>query len=201
MKGKFIVFEGIDGCGKGTQIKKTASYIFDKSKDYDIFLTREPTRDFKEIRKKMADDKSAYDNNEWYAKMFVADRKNHIEKYILPNIKKGVHVLSDRYKHSTIAYQNTQGMPLKELLEMHKDLLVPDLTFIFDCSHKTAYSRRQSEGATDNFEKDIGFQKKLAEKYASMKDILLEDNIIMIDAEDTIENIFKKVKKEIDNIL
>ena len=52
MKGKFIVFEGIDGCGKGTQLKLAASFIFDLNKDYDVYITREPTRDFKEIREK-----------------------------------------------------------------------------------------------------------------------------------------------------
>ncbi|MBD3248830.1 dTMP kinase [Candidatus Woesearchaeota archaeon] len=200
-KGKFIVFEGIDGCGKGTQLKKAASYIFDKNKEYDLYMTREPTRDFKEIRRKMAMDTDAKKDAEWYTRMFIKDRRNHIDKYILPALKKGTHVLSDRYKHSTMAYQHTQGTDISYLRNIHYPMPVPDITFIFDCPAKVAFERRKSEGATDVFDKDLNFQEELRHNYLNLKQELPKENIAIIDSRYKIEEIFEKVRSELDKIL
>ena len=201
MKGKFIVFEGIDGCGKGTQLKLAASYIFDLNKEFDIYITREPTRDFKQIREKMAQGTDAKKDAEWYAKMFTADRKNHIEKYITPMVEKGTHVLSDRYKHSTLAYQHTQGIELKKLIEMHKGLPVPEITLIFDCPSEVAFERRKKGGATDVFDKDLKFQEELRQNYLKLKDALKGENIVIVDSTRSVEKIFVEVKHHISKIL
>jgi len=200
-KGKFIVFEGIDGCGKGTQIKLAASYLFDLNKDYDVFITREPTRDFKEIRERMAKDNDAKHDAEWYAKMFVADRKNHIQKHILPALENGTHVLSDRYKYSTLVYQHTQGIPIEELIKMHAGLIIPDLTIIFDCPPEIAFKRRKLSGATDVFEKDLKFQEELRKNYLLLKDALPYENIVIIDSTKQVSEVFEEVKKHITKIL
>lgn len=201
MKGKFIVFEGPDGCGKGTQIKIAASYIFDLSKDYDVYITREPTRDYKEIRQRMSQGTDVKKDAEWYANMFVADRRNHVEKYILPALQNGTHVLTDRYKHSTLAYQHTQGIDLNKLIEMHKGLIVPDLTLIFDCSAKLAFQRRRFEGATDVFDKDLEFQEQLRQNYLKLKDVLKDENIVIIDGSKPIDEVAIQTKAEIKKLL
>jgi dTMP kinase len=201
MPGKFIVFEGIDGCGKGTQLKLASSYIFDLSKDNDIFLTREPTRDFKEIRQRLASQTESKQDAEWYANAFVEDRKNHISKYIQPALNNNTHVLSDRYKYSTLAYQQTQGMPLQTLLDMHKGLLIPDLILIFDCPAEIAFERRKSDGATEVFDKDLEFQEELRQNYLKLKQDLSQENIEILDATKTPEEIFNKVKELLDKIL
>ncbi|MBD3354526.1 dTMP kinase [Candidatus Woesearchaeota archaeon] len=197
MQGKFIVFEGIDGCGKGTQLKLASSYLFDLSKNHDIFLTREPTRDFKEIRKRLAEQTDAKQDAKWYANAFVKDRKNHLKRYIRPNLKNGTHVLSDRYKYSTLTYQQTQGMPLQKLLDIHKNMLIPDLTIIFDCPAKIAFERRKKDGATEVFDKDLKFQEELRQNYIKLKEQLPQENIIIIDATRQIEKVFDDVKKHI----
>ena len=197
---KFIVFEGIDGCGKGTQLKLASNFIFDYSKEYDVYITREPTRDFKEIRKKMAQDTDAKKDPEWYAKMFVADRKNHLENYIQPILSKGTFVISDRYKHSTLAYQHTQGMDLEELKKMHKGFLIPHLTIIFDCPAEIAFQRRKEEGATDVFDKDLKFQETLRKNYLKLKDDLNE-NIVIVDATKSVKEVFEDVKQHLKTIL
>jgi len=201
MRGKFIVFEGIDGCGKGAQIKRAGPYIFDLSKEYDCLTTREPTRDFKEIRQRMAQGTDVKKDAEWYAKMFVADRRNHVEKYIQYLINLGTHVLTDRYKHSTLAYQHTQGIELSKLIEMHEGFLVPDLTLIFDCPAKLAFQRRRYEGATDVFDKDLEFQESLRKNYLKLKDILEGENIVIIDGSKPIDEVFSQTKEELDKIL
>lgn len=201
LKGRFIVFEGIDGCGKGTQLKLAASYVFDKNKDYDTYQTREPTRDFKEIRQRLAQGQDAKKDGEWYAQMFVADRKNHLEKYIIPALNNRTHVLCDRFKHSTLAYQHTQQVPFNKLIEMHQGLLVPDLTIIFDCPAQIAFERRKEDGATEVFDKDLTFQEKLRQNYLKLKEELKNENIIIIDATKSKQEIFEEVKKEIDLLL
>ncbi|KAL6077203.1 Thymidylate kinase [Balamuthia mandrillaris] len=164
-KGRFIVFEGLDGCGKGTQMKLCATFLFDESKDYDVYMTREPTRDFKQLREAMAKGENVKRDAEWYAKTFVQDRHNHLQNYIVPALERGTHVLCDRFKHSTLAYQHTQGLPLEQLVSMHEGMPAPDLTFIFDCPAEVAFERRQKDNATDVFEKDKEFQRDLRENY------------------------------------
>jgi dTMP kinase len=200
-RGKFIVFEGIDGSGKGTQISLSASYIFNKNKEYDIFLTREPTRDFKEIRERMAKAISVADSPEWYSEMFVLDRKNHLKKYIQPSLKRGTHVILDRYKLSTLTYQSLQGVNLFQLIEMHDEMLIPDLTLILDCPVEVAFERRKNGGATDMFDRDFQFQINLRQKYLDLADILHDENIIVINSSEGVDNTFNLIKKELDKIV
>jgi dTMP kinase len=201
MTGKFIVFEGIDGCGKGTQLKLAASFLFDINKDHDIYKTREPTRDFKEIRERLANGTDVKQDAEWYANAFVADRKNHLSNYIQPAITRGTHVLCDRFKHSTLAYQQAQGVSIQKLLEMHSGLLIPDLTIILDCPAGIAFERRKAEGATEVFDKDLKFQEQLRQNYLKLKEILSQENIVIIDATKSVEEIFSEVKDHIKKIL
>ena len=201
MIGKFIVFEGIDGCGKGTQLKLAASFLFDINKDHDVYKTREPTRDFKEIRERLAKGTDVKQDAEWYANAFVADRENHLSNYIQPAITRGTHVLCDRFKHSTLAYQQAQGMSIQKLLDMHSGLLIPDLTIIFDCPAEIAFERRKTEGATEVFDKDLEFQEQLRQNYLKLKEVLSQENIVIIDATKSVEEIFNEVKEHIKKIL
>lgn len=193
-KGKFIVFEGIDGCGKGTQLKLIHSYLWGLSKEIDVYTTREPTRDYKEIRKEMAKGTDVKKDAEWYAQMFVQDRWDHVRNYIKPALERGIIVLCDRYKLSTLAYQHTQGMALDDLLKMHKELLVPDLTMIFDCPAETAFERRKKEGSIDVFDKDLEFQKKLRQNYLKLKDILFDENMVIINGSKSVDDVFVEVQ-------
>lgn len=201
MRGKFVVFEGIDGCGKGTQLKLAASYLFDKNKDHDLYLTREPTKDFHEIRERMSKGSDVTKDVEWYAQMFIEDRRNHVKKYINPALENGVHVLCDRYKYSTLAYQHTQGMCLKSLINMHEGLIVPDLVLIYDCDPEIAFNRRKNDGATDVFDKDLEFQKRLRENYLKLKDILDKENIQIINSSYSIRDVFDETSFHISEIL
>ncbi len=199
MKGKFIVFEGIDGSGTSTQIKLVTSYLFDKNKNYDVYLTREPTRNFKEIREKLKSGKDVNQNAEWYANAFLKDRKYHVNNYIIPMLEKGTHVLSDRYKHSTLAYQSTQGMDLNKLIKMHEGLIIPDITFILDCPVEDAFERRKNEGATEIFDRDKEFQEKLRKKYLDLV-FYLDEKIVLICAKRHIEEVFEDIKENLDKI-
>ena len=92
-------------------------------------------------------------------------------------------------------------MDLEKLKEMHNGLLVPDLTLIFDCSAELAFERRRKAGATDVFDKDLQFQEDLRQNYLKLKTSLPDENIVIIDATDSIDKVFEKVKYEVERAL
>ena len=205
-RGKLIVFEGIDGCGKGEQVKLAHSYLWDATKAVDFMTTREPTRAFAEIRERMASGKGIADDRQWYAEMFTADRAHHCI-IMRKALDAGTHILTDRYFPSTLAYQQTQGLPFEDLLKMQIDarVLVPDLTIIYDCPSEIAFARRRHSGATDVFDKDLSFQRKLRKTYLKLPKQLhktgLGGPIVVIDASPSIKKVFRETKKHLDKLI
>src|SRR3989344_2404354 len=200
-KGKFIVFEGIDGCGKGTQLKLSHNYLWDKSKDCEIYSTREPTFHSKEIREKMKSDMDVNMDAEWYAQHFVDDRKNHVKLDIEPRLERGSIVFCDRFSYSTFAYQHTQGLRMSYLIKLHEGIIVPDLVLLYDCPVEIAFERRKNEGATDVFDKDLEFQIKLRSNYLLVKESLENHNIVVIDSSRSINDVFHETKSQLDLII
>ncbi|MFW5846556.1 MAG: dTMP kinase [Nanoarchaeota archaeon] len=192
-KGLFIAFEGIDGCGKGTQIKKLLEYINNISKYNPLLLTREPYSDT-DIRTILKSEDNPYSQKEKLTELFIYDRRKHLKNLIKPNLKKGVHVISDRYSLSTLAYQNAQGMPLNELLRMHKGILIPDIIFLIDISGQEAVERMQKDFSRveeQKFEKSAEFLEKLRKNYLKLSD-LKNHNIVLINGMNKPEQIFNE---------
>ncbi|MBR6098162.1 dTMP kinase [bacterium] len=143
-KGLFITFEGVDGCGKTTQMNLLAEYL--KDKGYEVILTREPGA--KGLGEKIREILLHYDgevSSRAESFLFLADRAQHIDKIINPAVEFGEIVLCDRHTDSTIAYQGYgRGVDIKEL-KMLNDLATgtrkPDLTFVFDIDVETSMSR------------------------------------------------------------
>jgi dTMP kinase len=193
--GKFIVFEGIDASGKGTQIKLLHNYLYELSKFNHLVLTREPYNS-KELRRIMSQDKDAYSNPEKCAELFINDRANHLAKIIQPNLGEGMIVLSDRYKYSTLAYQHTQGIDLDNLIFQHQAMPIPDLVFLIDIPIEVALERmaKQKDGREAKFESDLDFQGKLRENYLSLKFKLPREPIYIIDGSQPIEKVHQDIK-------
>jgi dTMP kinase len=195
-KGKFIVFEGIDGCGKSSQFSSFAKYLFSKSKYNHIVLTREPYQS-REIRNILATTKDPYQQAVLLAKLFVQDRIGHLKRVVIPSLDIGLDVVSDRYKHSTIAYQAAQGLPIQELIDMHKQLLVPDITFIFDVPTEIAKQRmlKDTRQVEQKFEKSLEFQEKVRQNYLKMPLLLPNEKIVIINGNRSIEEVTKDVQE------
>lgn len=198
-RGKFIVFEGIDGSGKSTQVWMLARYLSDLNKYNHVLLTREPWKNT-DIRKILQEDEDPYSRAKKLAELFTDDRREHCKKVILPQIREGVHVISDRYSFSTLVYQKTQGVPLSELLKMHKGLLIPDLIFIIDVPVETAFKRMKKDSKREleqKFEKNKTFVEKLRKNYISLKD-LKNHRVVVIDGRKKPDEIFEEIKKHLD---
>ena len=144
MTSKFITFEGIDGCGKTTQLNLLSEYL--KSKNYNTYLTLEPGGS--KLGSKLREILLHYDgfvDDMCELLLYLADRSQHVEEVILNNINKGNIVLCDRYIDSTVAYQGyARGLDI-EKIELLNEIATkskkPDITFLFDIDVETAQKR------------------------------------------------------------
>jgi dTMP kinase len=195
-KGKFIVFEGIDGCGKSTQFFLLAEHIFCKNKFNNVFITREPYK-LKEIRKILREDDNPYKQAEKLTSLFVDDREQHIKEVIKPTLNNGSVVISDRYKLSTIIYQSTQGIQIQKLIDLHKKMPIPDITFIIDLPAEIAKQRMKDKGADSEkkFEKSVEFQELLRKAYLKIPKVLENEKIFVIDGNNSVNEIHETIKR------
>lgn len=198
-RGLFIVFEGIDGCGKSTQARMLTAYL--KKKGKKVLLTHEPSKSrYGKKIDKIIHDKSKHLSHEEWLKLFSADRRIHLKKEILPALKQGKIVISDRYYHSTLAYQ----LPQAKWQNHVSKFLKPDLTFILDLSLDKAFLRLNKK-YNEKIDKPTSFENRkilqdVRRKFLMMPKLLKEKTII-IDASKSIQKIFNKVKREVNKLV
>lgn len=210
MAGTFIAFDGGPGSGKGTMIRKTFDYIYGLSKKYDnILVTDEPTNGpyGKKVRELFKAQKDPFDLAEDILQAFIEDRKWHIENIIQPALDKNFVVIADRYKYGSIAYQTVQGSDLKRCVELNSPLLAPNVAFILDVNPVEALGRISSDTIdsnkrkqTDNF-RQLDFVTNLRDYFLQIPSLLPNENIHLIDANKSREEVFFKIKPLIDEIL
>ena len=201
-KGYFITFEGADGSGKTTQLENIKIYL--EQKGFEVVTTREPgaLETGKQIRNILLHSEHPVSNRcEMF--LFLADRANHIEMFIEPNLQAGKIVLCDRHTDSTIAYQGyARGQNIKLLKELNSiatDKIKPDLTLLYDVSTEIAMKRIGNE--KDRMESaGIEFHKKVRNGYLELQKENPE-RIKIIDANNSIEEVFEASKKVIDKLL
>ena len=154
-RGKFITFEGLDGCGKSTQLEKLAAVL--RAEGIDVLTTREPggTDIGERIRAVLLDSRTAgLDPMAEMALMF-ASRAQQLAQVIEPALESGKWVLCDRFTDSTEAYQGGgRQLGSDSVLQLHKVLcrgFWPDLTILMDSDveHSVKRARRRNKVATD----------------------------------------------------
>jgi len=196
-KGLFIVFEGIDGCGKSTQVWKLGKYLAEINKYSHTVMTREPWQN-PNIRKLLRETDDPYADAMKLTELYINDRKRHVNDLIIPRLAGGLHVISDRYSFSTFAYQQTQGIKLQKLIEMHRGLLIPDIIFIVDVDPKIAVKRMKNDrkrSTEQKFEKNLEFMQKLRKNFLNLPKQLENHNVVIIDGSKSAEDIFEKQVK------
>jgi len=137
MAGVFITFEGIDGCGKSTQLRLLASEL--RVRGIDVVTTREPggTTLGLKLRAALLDVQEQVDPLAELL-VFAADRAQHVRTLLRPFLAAGKVVMSDRYADATVAYQGSgRGFEpelINEIVQLATEGLKPDLTLLFDLS-------------------------------------------------------------------
>ena len=169
MKGSFISFEGIDGCGKSTQIDLLAKYFTTQNKNF--VKTEEPggTLGSNEIRKILLRENNFHWSVETETLLFMAARNDHVEKVIKPAIEDNKIVICDRFMDSTIVYQGMRSPQAKKLSLILFELISinPDITFLIDMDPEIALDRALNRATDeDRFENyGINFQRQLRQNF------------------------------------
>ena len=163
MKGKFIVFEGIDGSGKTTQINQLSKWLVGTDlipKNKQLVITREPggTKLGKSIRSLLLDtsvEKTPDSITELL--LYAADRSQHVNEIIRPTLNQGDWIISDRFCGSTLAYQgygrNLDKKLIKDLETIATQGVSPDITFLLDIPVEESIKRRKNR-KNDRIEKE-----------------------------------------------
>ena len=189
--GLFVTFEGTDGCGKTTQMKRTADWL--RGRGYEVVSTREPggCPISERIREIILDVGSAGMTAECEAMLYAAARAQHVSEVIKPAVKRGAIVLCDRFLDSSLVYQGVgRGLGMGAVRALNRlgvDGCQPDLTLFYDISPERAMQRRRAASAPDRLELE---EKEFFEAvYGAYKALAAEDpeRIAVIDADRPID--------------
>lgn len=159
-KGKFIVFEGLDGSGTSTQANLLFKYL--RKQDKKVYLTGEPTSSLIGglIKSQITGDWKS--SPECLQLLFTADRAYHLEREIIPLLKRGINVICARYILSALAYGSLEIQDEKWLMEINKKFILPDIIFLLKVSAETCAQRIKKER----------FHKELFEKEDKLRKVL-----------------------------
>jgi len=203
MEAKFITLEGIEGSGKTSSIKSITDLLDSKRISY--VVTREPGGSSigNELRSILLDPKTEI-SSEVELLLMLADRKDHVEKVILPNLKTGNWVISDRFMDSSIAYQGGGRKLDKKMIDsFSKNLSLPnpDLTLLFDVPVEISLSRVKARGELDRFEQEkLDFHNRIREAYLELAEQNV-NRIQIIDSSREIELMLKSVEQIIETLI
>ena len=200
--GYFITFEGMDGCGKSTQIELTKNLL--EQNGYNVVVTREPGGE--RLGLKLREILLHYDGKvspscELF--LYLADRAQHIDNIVKPALIEGKIVICDRHTDSTIAYQGFgRGLDIERLKQLNNiatNGITPNLTLLYDVSVATSRSRVGKDKDRLESEKE--------EFFAKVRDGFLQlakenpSRIKVVNAELSIDDVFLQTQKHIKTLL
>ena len=200
----FITFEGLDFCGKSTQIELLKNFL--ESKNKETLVIREPggTEISEKIREILLDKKNSGMTSETELLLFYASRAQLFKQVIEPNLKRGVFVLSDRFYDSSTAYQGYgRGLDIDFIKALNKFALnnkKPDLTFFIDLPLEKLNERKLKHGVSnlDRIEtSDEDFYKRVRRGYLDLANEC--ERIKVIDGTRSIEEVSKEIISVVSN--
>lgn len=201
----FITFEGIEGCGKTTQVERLADRLDKHGIKYVKTLEPGGTAIGNNIRKILLDSKNTNLFPLTELVLYIADRAQHMAEIIIPALKQNRWVICDRFFDATVAYQGFgrgQDMDLiNRLNEIATQCIEPDITILMDCPEEIGLSRALernrdlSQEDQARFEKEkMEFHKKVREGYLKLA-AMNKDRIIIVDASQNIDHVEKDIMK------
>ena len=206
----FITFEGPDGSGKSTIIKKVYEKLINDG--FDIVLTREPggTPIAEKIRDIILDNSNVALDARTEALLYAASRRQHLVEKIRPALKKGKIVLCDRFLDSSLAYQGGgRNLGVQNVLNINlfaTENTYPDLTLFFDIDPELGLKRvsQDKKRVADRLDNENeNFHEKV---YSTFKEIVNTNSqrIITIDASKSIEEVtecaYKTIKEKLNGL-
>lgn len=195
-EGELIAIEGPDGCGKSTQVELLTEWM--EEEGYDIIVTREPTDNplGELLKKSLSGDLDL--SLEAEALLFAGDRALHVSDFIRPNLEEGRIVLTERYVHSSLAYQTARGLPEEWVEEINRTAIEPDLSIFIDVPPEVGAERVNSSRESDSFDRDRELQKGVRNAY---KKFAGEDGMPLIDGTESIEEVQDRIREEVESFL
>ena len=198
-KGFLVAFEGIDGCGKSTQIQKLKNYL--ENKKIAVHATAEPS--FGPVGKLIREAlvrPSGLDENT-LALFFAADRLEHLQREVEPALAAGAVVLCDRYVLSSLAYQS-RTLPMDWVALLNRQARTPDLTQFFEISADSAAQRRRARAHPESRFESLERQKHAAEAFRSaLQGYSVVGQRCMIDAEAEVDAVTQQAIVALDALL
>lgn len=168
LRGRLIVFEGIDGTGKSTQIQLLARYL--RARGIEVITDFEPTRGEWGMKVRNAALSGERLSIEDEIDCLLQDRREHVRDLIEPALNAGKWVLLDRYYLSMMAYQGASGANVEEIREWNEDFAtVPDVAFWLDIPIETALQRMAERGNEHDAFENEPFLRACAEVYSGME--------------------------------
>ena len=138
--GRLIAFEGLDGAGKSTQLRRLAAAL--RAAGHDVVETREPTDGAFGRRIRAMASSGARVAPEEELRWFLEDRREHVATVLRPGLAAGAIVLTDRYFLSTVAYQGARGLDAAQLLaDAEAEFPLPDLVLLIDVDPERGLAR------------------------------------------------------------
>lgn len=194
MSGKFITFEGNDGCGKTT----ISSRIYEtlKAEGYDVIFTREPggISISEQIRSVLLDPKNTTMDGRTEALLYAAARRQHLVEKVIPALEEGKIVLCDRFIDSSLAYQGVaRGLGIDEVYTVNEfaiDSHMPDATIFLKVDAEVGMERIASRGEKDRLDEEgEKFHRLVAQGYDEVLK-RYQSRIHVIDAEQEVDQVF-----------
>lgn len=208
IEGHFIVLEGIDGAGTTTQAEMLNATL--RKRGLPVHVTREPsdgpvgTMIRQVLRGRMVvPGVSGPRAPSWVtmALLFAADRIDHLDAEIIPNLIDGVTVISDRYDYSSVAYQSADATTpgaVEWIKTLNARARRPDLTIVLDVSSEVAAYRRNKRASRPELYDDIEFQSRLVSFYKDLERYFPDEKIIHVNGEGDVQEVHREVCKQVD---
>ncbi len=195
--GKFIVFEGLDGSGKSTQARLAWQNLIDRG--LDALLTREPVNDSaagKQIRSIVEGRLQASPAE--LQELCAADRKEHLETLIVPALRRGSTVISDRYCFSSFAF-GAIDLDLEWLISINEDFLLPDLAVLLKVGTETCLARIRQRGIGRTLFETKEALSRAWRTYEMMPSRF--SSAVIVDGEGSREEVFTRVEAILSRVL
>lgn len=196
-RGKFITFEGCDGCGKSTQLKLLSGYLTENGIPH--IFTREPGggKISEAIREILLSGKNMEMTDECEALLYAASRVQHLNDRVEPALREGKLVICDRYVDSSLAYQAyARGLGVDFISKINAYALahyLPDLTVFIDLTPEAAFLRKKGADANDRLEQaGMAFHKRVYEGYKAIAQAE-PSRVVCVDGDQSPAEIFSNV--------